>query len=326
MPDTPLVSVIVPVFNRAHLIGRSVGSLVHQSYANLDIVLADDCSTDDLEGAVAALGDPRVRIVRRETNGGASAARNTGVAAAKGELIAFHDSDDIAVGHKIETQVRALQRLDDTYIGIYTAVLSFSDGDESRYGGMQVRIFPPPGTAPLSGDMHTRTVQGNVMNLPTMLLRKEAVIKAGGFDARLGNNNDWDFTLRLTKLGKFHFIPEPLYMVPEQREDDRSGKISRSVAKSAKSFSFITGKLRREGIRSPELALHYATTAAFLLQLGRGRFARRYLRASLAIRPIAPRVWGRYMLSYMPGLYLKIRELRGRPNTAPATLTQDNPQ
>ncbi|GFE52492.1 hypothetical protein So717_42450 [Roseobacter cerasinus] len=313
--SSPLISVVVPVYNRAHLIARSVGSLIHQSYDNLEIILADDCSTDDLQAAVRALDDPRVRIVRLERNGGASAARNAGVAAARGDFIAFHDSDDIAVGHKLEAQMRALQDLGPEYVGVYTAVLSFSDLEPEAYGGMQVRIVPPPGTRPLSGDMHARTVEGNIMNLPTMLLRKTAVIAAGGFDVRMGNNNDWDFTLRVTRQGLFHFIPEPLYLVPEQPTIDPSGKISRSARKSAKSFAFITGKLRRQNPHTPALARHYATTARFLLRLGRVRFARRYLAHALRLQPAALRVWVLYALCLSPKLYKQLRRIKdGTPS------------
>ena len=100
-----LISVVIPVCNRAHAITRSVGSICRQSYENLDIIVIDDCSTDDIEGAIATLDDPRVRLIRREKNGGAAAARNSGLAAAAGDLVAFMDSDDISLFDRFEQEM-----------------------------------------------------------------------------------------------------------------------------------------------------------------------------------------------------------------------------
>ena len=312
-----LVSIIVPVYNRAHLISRSVGCLVTQSYYNLDIILVDDCSSDDIEGAVAELGDSRIRLIRRKRNGGSSAARNTGIAAAKGNLIAFHDSDDLCVFDKIERQMRALEKLPEDYIGIYTAVLFYPKVNLDTYSEMKPRIRPLANSSPLSGDMYKATVGGNVMNLPTMLLKKKALVAAGELDERLRNNVDWDLTLRLTKQGKFHFLPEPSYLVasPISRADI-SQSIARSLKYSAKSFVFITGKLRRSGERSPALARHYYNASTIFLQLGRPGFSRRYLRAALSIGPFHLRYLVLYFVSHVPSLYPPLRWLkrRGKPD------------
>lgn len=308
-----LVSVIVPLHNRAHLLRRSVGSLISQSYRNLEILLIDDCSTDDPAAVVAALDDPRVKLIRRERNGGASAARNTGIALAKGEMIAFHDSDDICVFDKIEKQVEALTALSEEYIGVYTVALFYGQAEEADYAAITSHLRPTPGSSPLSGDMYRRTVAGNAMNLPTMLLRRSAVEAAGGLDERLGNNNDWDLALRLTRLGKFHFIPEPLYLVPSPiRAAGNAGRISKSQKFHAKSFAFVTGKLRRGGERSPELAGHYSTAGGLLLRERRPRFARRYLRAALGITPLHMRSLRLYAMSFLPGLYPALRRIRSR--------------
>jgi glycosyltransferase involved in cell wall biosynthesis len=306
-----LVTVIVPVYNRAHLIQRSVGSLISQSYRNLEILLVDDASSDDIEAAVAALGDDRVRLIRREKNGGASAARNVGIAEAKGDLIAFHDSDDIAVFDKIEKQVRALAEMPEDYIGVYAAALFFKELEEPDWEKMRTHILPAPGSRPLSGDMSRRTVRGNAMNLPTMLIKKAAVVAAGGFDERLPNNNDWDFALRVTQEGKFHFLPEPLYLVPMAISQAVIAKrISKSQKFHTKSFVFITGKLRRRGQIGPELAQHYLTASRFLIREDRPRAARRYIRGSLGIVPMQIRGYWLYAMSSVPGVYRSIRQFR----------------
>src|SRR5690348_15078750 len=106
----PRVSVIVPVFNRAATIGRAVASVVVQTMADWELIVVDDGSADDPAGALAALSDARLRLLRHERNRGAAAARNTGIAAARAPLIAFLDSDDEWLPEKLARQVAAVER------------------------------------------------------------------------------------------------------------------------------------------------------------------------------------------------------------------------
>ena len=207
-----LISVVVPVYNRAHILSRSVGSICKQSYQNLEILVVDDCSSDDIEGAVAALNDPRVRLIKREKNGGAAAARNTGLAEATGDLVAFMDSDDISLFDRLEQEMTLLCSLPDDYIGVYAASIAHTDTTEEERAKAAARVLPPVHRRTLSGDLFRETLKGNFIDMPTMLLKKEAALAAAPFDERLRNNVDWDFTLRLTQQGKFGFIPQPLYV------------------------------------------------------------------------------------------------------------------
>ena len=303
-----LVSVVMPVFNRAHLVARVVGSLTAQSYRNLDIVIVDDCSQDDIKGAIAALGDPRVRLVRRATNGGVAAARNTGVAAARGDLIAFHDSDDYCTPDRIELSVRRLLELPQDHVGVYGVRLFYNEVSEDGYGAMRCHVRPFPHERPLSGDLAARTRENNILNFPTILVKKSALLAAGPSDELLRKNVDWDLSLRLTRQGGFGFIPEPLILTPTTLDPKvRAARVSRSARQGARSFARITAKLRREGFGGPALAGHYATTARYLMQIGRPRFARRFLRAALALEAARPRLWVHYALSFAPGLHARLR-------------------
>lgn len=308
-----LVSVVVPVYNRAHLIERTIGSVRSQSYRNLEILLIDDCSTDAIESVVAGMDDSRIRLVRRERNGGVSAARNTGVAEARGELIAFFDSDDICVFDRIEQQVRMLLASPPDYIGVYSTRLFYNLVDETNYSLLDSRLRPFPHERPLSGDLSQRTIQNNIINFPSLLVRKSALLAAGPSDELLRNNADWDLCLRLTRQGKFAFQPQPLILTPNPLKSEGPGpRISRSARHHAQSFVRVSGKLRRQGVRGPLLAAHYATAARKLLLLDRGVFARKFLRASLAQDPLKPNVWAHYLLSYTPGLHARVRSLRPR--------------
>jgi len=303
-----LVTVVMPVFNRAHLVPRIVGSLCAQSYRNLEILIIDDCSSDDIEGAVAALKDSRVRLVRRDRNGGVGAARNTGVAAASGDLIAFHDSDDVCVLERIEQSVRKLLEMPTDYVGVYSARLIYHEVDEANYGAIRTYMRPAAGEYPLSGDLAARTERANILNFPTLLVKKSALIAAGPSDELLRKNVDWDLCLRLTRQGGFGFIPEPLILTPTSLDPVvRGQRVSRSQRQGARSFARITGKLKRSGCAGPDLARHYAATARYLLRVDRPRFARRYLRASLGLDPAKPKLWGHYLFSFAPRLHAQLR-------------------
>mgnify|MGYP002777034219 FL=1 len=304
-----LVSVVVPVYNRAHLVARTVGSVCAQSYRNLDIVVVDDASSDDIEGAVAALGDPRVRLVRRPRNGGVAAARNTGIAEARADLIAFHDSDDYCTPDRIDLSVRRLAALPPDYIGVYGVRLIYDEVEEGGYGRMRVLVRPFPHESPLSGDLAARTMVGNIINFPTMLVTRMALLAAGPSDELLRKNVDWDLALRLTRQGRFGFIPEPLLLTPTPLDLAVSGqRVSRSIRQGARSYARITGKLKRAGLGGAPLAAHYATTASYLMRINRPHAARRFYRAALAITPGRPKLWAHLLLSRAPALHARLRK------------------
>lgn len=101
----PLVSVIIPVYNRAATIQRAVDSVLRQSYKELEIIIVDDCSSDDTVRVVNSYQDKRIKLICLSRNSGANTARNTGIRAAKGEYIAFQDSDDEWLENKLELQM-----------------------------------------------------------------------------------------------------------------------------------------------------------------------------------------------------------------------------
>ena len=142
--------------------------------------------------------------------------------------------------------------------------------------------------------------------MPTMLLKKSAALAAAPFDERLRNNEDWDFTLRLTRQGTFGFIPQPLYVfsyVP--RAASGNDNISHNPRYSALSYVYITGKLRCAGHAGPEMAGHYIATGSCLMRIRRPRLARRYFAAAHRIRPGNHCILAHFALSHLPGLQIR---------------------
>lgn len=104
-----IVSVIIPAYNRASVIEKSIKSVLNQTFSDLELIIVDDGSTDNTEDIINKISDTRIRYIRQKNNG-ACAARNNGIEHAKGELIAFHDSDDIWHCDKLEKQIAVLRR------------------------------------------------------------------------------------------------------------------------------------------------------------------------------------------------------------------------
>ena len=123
-----LVSVIIPTYNRAKTIERAVDSVLAQTWKELEVIVVDDGSTDQTNEVLKAYGD-KIRVIHRQ-NGGASAARNTGIKAATGEIISFLDSDDEWLPSKTERQVNLLQRTESSGVGccVCNARMLFSSG------------------------------------------------------------------------------------------------------------------------------------------------------------------------------------------------------
>ena len=98
------ISVIIPTYNRGKSIIQSINSVLDQTYHNLEILIVDDCSTDDTEYLISKIDDPRVKYIKLKENKGASFARNIGIKISTGKYITFQDSDDIYKANKIEKQ------------------------------------------------------------------------------------------------------------------------------------------------------------------------------------------------------------------------------
>lgn len=129
----PLVSIIVPVYNVERYVDECLASIRAQTYANLEILLVEDCSTDgSLKALEPHLEDPRVRLIRHERNGGLSAARNTGIEAASGDYVMFVDSDDLVVPELVVNCLAAVRTGADVVVYDYAA---FRDGGAPPHNG-----------------------------------------------------------------------------------------------------------------------------------------------------------------------------------------------
>lgn len=201
------VSVIIPTYNRADLLRKSIESVQNQTYEEWEIIIVDDCSTDGTEQVVKEFGDFRIRYIRNEKNLGAGASRNKGVALARYDYIAFQDSDDVWRCGKLEKQMQYMMNHSE-YDMVYCSFLKhYSDGREI--------IVPNKQIGNRQGNMYTTLFINNVISTQTILIKKESFVLCGGFDEELRAIEDWDLVLRISQKSQVGFVPEVLVDVYE---------------------------------------------------------------------------------------------------------------
>lgn len=189
----PLVSVIIPAYDVAEFIGEALDSVFAQTFTDYEVIVVNDGSPDtpELERALAPYLS-RIVYVKQE-NRGVSAARNTGITAARGSLIAFLDGDDVWLPNYLEVQVKRIQA-DPTIDVLYPNVMMFGGSPESGEEFMTI--------CPSSGEVTFERLllqECNVSNCS--IARKDTIVRAGMFDETLRSVEDFDLWLRVIKAG-----------------------------------------------------------------------------------------------------------------------------
>jgi glycosyltransferase involved in cell wall biosynthesis len=238
-----LVSVVVPCFNAARTLLRTLRSAQRQTYRNLEILIVDDGSTDSTHEIATkfAANDPRARVLM-QPNSGVAAARNLGIAHAQGEYIAPLDADDLWAPQKVELQVRKIQS--DTAIGlVYAWFDNVNDDDEIIPGGSRARY-----EGHVLSDLCTVDFVGNGSN---PLMRTSAVREVGGYDPELRAQSaegceDWKLALCLAERYRFGLVPHSLVGYRCS-----AGNMSNRTAMMMRSARLVASEI---AVRHPELA------------------------------------------------------------------------
>ena len=194
-PEAGLVSVVMPTFNRRPLIGQAIGSALEQTYGQLELIVIDDGSNDGTDALVASLGDPRI-VYRHQENRGQSSARNAGLRLARGEFVAFLDSDTTWAPAMLERLVGRMARHPDVEL-----VYGFS----VRPGAAGARSTAAPDLP--SGWVSRQLLQRNFVCSNSVLLRRRLLQRTGLFDESLRSAEDYDLWLRASVAGRFLYEP-----------------------------------------------------------------------------------------------------------------------
>ena len=216
----PAVSVVVPAWGVAYLVGEALASLQTQSFTDWEAVVVDDGAPDDVAGAVEpfAKSDPRIRFLATP-HGGLSAARNRAIAAARAPLISLLDGDDFYRSDYLEKMVAAISA--DPGLGLVTCDATFT-GHTARDGRRFSEYLSQVGEPTLDAVIARRF---NIFG--ATILRREAITDTGGFDEELAAAEDLDLWIRILEKGwRAAYVPEPLVIYRR-----RPGSLSSSTVK-----------------------------------------------------------------------------------------------
>lgn len=262
-----MISVILPVRNGARTIGEAMTSVLAQTWRDLELIVVDDASTDGTAAMVAAAGDRRVRLVRRARSGGPAAARNDGIDAARGSLLAFIDADDVWLPAKLAMQEQALRR--SSGAGLAYCWTDYVDSEGHP-------LFPDERPR-IEGDALAALLESNfIVCGSSVLVLADAARAVGGFDSTLACAEDYDFHLRVAEQWPFALVPAALtrYRVSAQSQSSDLGRLERDHLKVA-GRAFARGGARIAQVRRRRsLALFYRALTARSL---RRKFAPRVL-------------------------------------------------
>jgi len=246
------VSIIIPVYNRAQLLSRSIRSVLNQTFQNFEVIVVDDGSTDDIESVVKSFNDKRIQYIRHEERRGAPAARNTGIRLARGRYIAFQDSDDEWRSEKLEKQMRAFENAPPDLGVVYTSFWRIENGRKN--------YIPPSNFKQKEGYIHEILLETNFIATPTAIVKKECFEKAGMFDESLPRLQEWELWIRISKYYRFKHIDEPLvnaYLQPDSISRNMNALIMARKLILEKHFEEISKK-------SALLGKHYYEIGALL--------------------------------------------------------------
>lgn len=196
--DRKTVSAVIPSYNREKTIRRCINSVLRQTYEVSEIIVVDDGSTDRTLEILAKEYGQTVKVIK-QSHKGAQAARNAGILAAKGEYIAFLDSDDEWMEKKIEWQMQALERKPEAVIC----------GNAYIIQNGRKRVWKLSGH---SGYVYKMILASPFVLFPTIITKKKNLLKIGLLDENVPSYQEWDTAIMLSRVCEFVFLDQPLYL------------------------------------------------------------------------------------------------------------------
>ncbi len=302
----PLVSVIIPCFNAAKTVEKTIASVRRQTYPNIEIIAIDDCSTDETLEILRREETHGVRVIARERNGGAAAARNNGIAAARGPFLALLDADDEWHPDYLRRQIAVIsQREEMVMIGCRAEAI--------RIDGSRV-LVNPHNKPPVVREAWRMMLRESFYVPSVLVTRTETARRIGGFNETIrSSNDDLDFMIRMALAGEIGFIDQVLTTMHEQPGSMSNRYVSRQHETALPMIlsycRALRDRLTRKELRQI-LGARYAHT-------GRGVYpahpligARLLLRASILGREPLTNFW--YLITASPwGRWVK-RHVLGR--------------
>ncbi|MGB3638416.1 MAG: glycosyltransferase family 2 protein [Rivularia sp. (in: cyanobacteria)] len=221
---SPQVTVVIPTYNRAHLVKDAVESVLNQTYQNFELIVIDDGSTDNTREVLAFYKDKLTYIYQE--NQGRSAARNHGIKLAQGEYIAFLDSDDVWFPDKLERQVPVLESAPPNVVLVH-GYKCIVDQNLQPVPGWELKLRKLYTLAEKGEETYENYLHSSCNFTSSILVRKTAIIEIGCYDILIPSLQDLDLYLRLLLKGyNFAFISEPPLMKYRWHENNTAPRSS----------------------------------------------------------------------------------------------------
>ena len=279
MIKNPTVSVIIPTYNRANLVGKAIKSVLSQTYQDFEIIVIDDGSTDNTREVIRGFKDKRVKYIKEyKKNRGISVTRNIGIKMARGKYIALLDSDDEFLPERLRKQVQLLQNKS-SEVGV---VCSWSYNIDEKGNYISKRCLPKK-----DGYIYEDLLSTNPISLPTVLIRKECFNRVGFFDDLLNAQEDWDMWIRIAKYYRFALIKIPLV-----KYRLHTNQLSRNLELKIITANRILVKYANELKKRPRAhSKHYFYIGNRLCHMGKTKEGQRYLIKAISLYPFCIRYY-----------------------------------
>jgi glycosyltransferase involved in cell wall biosynthesis len=201
--ERPKISVVVPTHNRRQVLPRAIASVLAQDKPDFELIIVDDCSADDTPDYLASLQDPRIRSLRSERNVGCAAARNLGLEAARAEIVAFLDDDDVYLQHRLAAPLAVFARQPQV-------VCTLSSSIKVKKKSTEIALMPE---LILAAPAFEWALIADLVGVESsgISVRRPAALEAGGFKAGMKATEDREFLIRLSRTGGGALIGEPLW-------------------------------------------------------------------------------------------------------------------
>lgn len=189
-----MVSIVLPTYNRAHILGMAIESVLSQTHPYFELLIIDNGSTDDTESLVLKYKDLRIRYYKLKENVRKAAASNYGIEHASYDYIAFEDSDDIWHEDKLAIQMECLMNVDPE-VGLVYHKIRYDMGNQNE------AILPSTEIADekKSGNIFAQLLWDNLVDCPSILVKKDCAIQGKGFDIEMKALEEYDLALKMSK-------------------------------------------------------------------------------------------------------------------------------
>lgn len=206
MKNKPLVSVIIPTYNRPKNLERAIKSVINQKYKNIEIIIVNDYPSVKIKNEWGS----KVKIINHKKNQGSAATRNFGIKTAKGKYLAFLDDDDLWLPKKIEAQVKVMEKSSSKWVGVYS--WCFKANSLKDYKDEKIRLIKCQYEGDFTFELLSGAKNFYIGAGSSLLVKRRVVKELNGFDKNFVRHTDYEFMIRLLKKGGIKLIKEPLWI------------------------------------------------------------------------------------------------------------------